>query len=286
MRFLKKNKAAALLMAIGMATGFLSACSLLPSYSVSENSEAAVKPIMEFTREDRRTTSDNAKTIDLALAGKELLITDAGDYLLSGEMNGSIHINAEEQIVHLFLSGINVKAVTSPAIHIESAGKVIITALPGSENTLADGSKYLGDVCDGCLFSMCDLTINGTGSLSVSGCYKDAIHTKDSLRITGVTLSVRAKDDGLHGNDGILIKGADVSVEAEKCGIRTTKSGKVRKGNIEIIDAKLSVIAGEHALNASRSIYMASSRAFLKGVMSNSKADGDICIEEGCLTNG
>ena len=52
------------------------------------------------------------------------------------------------------------------------------------------------------------------------------------------------------------------------------------------MDSKLSVIAGEHAINASRSIYMVSSKAFLKGVMSNSKARHDIYIEEGCLTNG
>ena len=286
MRFLKKNKAAALLAAMVFLTGCLSGCSFLPEESDAESGGTSVKPVIEMTREDLRTSSDNAKAIDLGTVGEELLITDAGDYRLSGELKGSVTIQAEEQIVHLFLGGVNIKSVTAPAINVESAGKVIITAEPGSENSLADGSKYISDLPDGCIFSMCDVTLNGSGSLSVSGYYKDAIHTKDFLKITGVTLFARAKDDGLHGNDGILINGADVSVEAEKNGIRTTKSGKVRKGNIEITDSKLSVIAGEHALNASRSIYMASSKAFLKGVMSNSKAEHDIYIEEGCLTNG
>ena len=286
MRFLKRIKPVALLMAAFVAAGALTGCSLFQSGTDAEKGENVVKPVIEMTREDRRTSSGSAKEIDLGAAGEELLITDAGDYRLRGEMNGSIHITAEEQIVHLFLNGVKVKSVTAPAIHIESAGKVVITVESGSENTLADGSKYISDVCDGCIFSMCDLTINGGGSLSVSGYYKDAIHTKDYLRISDVTLFARAKDDALHGNDGILICGADVSVEAEKCGIRTTKAGKVRKGNIEISDTKLSVIAGEHALNASRSIYMVSSRAFLKGVMSNTKAEHDIFIEEGCLTNG
>lgn len=285
MRFLKKNKAVFLAVVL-LAAGLLSGCSLFPDESGDESGRTAVKPVIELTREDKRTSSDSAKRIDLGSTGDELLITDAGDYRLSGEMKGSIHIKAEDQVVHLFLSGVNVKSVTAPAIHVESAGKVIITVEQGSENTLADGSKYISDVCDGCIFSMCDLTINGGGSLSVSGYYKDAIHTKDYLKVLGVTLFARAKDDGLHGNDGVLINGADVSLEVEQNGIRTTKSGKVRKGNIEIIDTKLSVIAGEHALNASRSIYMTSSKAFLKGVMSNSKAGFDIYIEEGCLTNG
>ena len=265
--------------------GSLSGCSLFPADSDTESGDNSVQPVIELTREDKRTTSADAKAINLATAGEELLITDAGDYRLSGQMNGTVHIKAEEQVVHLFLAGVNIKSVTAPAINVESAGKVVIAVEPGSENILADGSKYIGEVSDGCIFSMSDLTLNGSGSISVSGYYKDAIHTKDYLKILGVSLFARAKDDGLHGNDGVLISGADVSLEAEKNGVRTTKSGKVRKGNIEIADSKLSVIAGEHALNASRSIYMVSSKAFLKGVMSNSKAGREIYIEEGCLAN-
>lgn len=286
MRFLKRNSPAALFAAAIILSGSLCGCSLSPENSDAESGETTVKPVIGLTREDSRISPDNAKSIDLGSAGEELLITDAGDYRLSGTMNGTVHISAEEQVVHLFLNGVNIKSVTAPAINVESAGKVVITVEQGSENILADGSKYINGVPDGCIFSMSDLTINGSGSLSVSGYYKDAIHTKDYLKISGVKLSAKAKDDCLHGNDGILIKDADISLEAEKNGLRTTKSGKIRKGNIEIMDSKLSVIAGEHAINASRSIYMVSSKAFLKGVMSNSKAGHDIYIEEGCLTNG
>lgn len=286
MPFLKRSKTVAVIMALMMVCGTMSGCSLLPGGANVESSETNVTPVIEMTREDKRTSSQEAQSIDLGGAGEELLITDAGDYRLSGTMNGTIHIMAEEQVVHLFLSGVNVKSVTAPAIHVESAGKLIITAEAGSVNTFADGSKYINEDCDACIFSMSDITFNGSGVITVSGYCKDAIHSKDYLKITGVKLFARAKDDGLHGNDGILIDGADVSVEAEKNGIRTTKSGKILKGNIEITDSKISVIAGEHALNASRSIYMASSSAFLKGVMSNSKAGKEIYIEEGCLTNG
>ena len=291
MRFLKRNRAALLaaLTAFCLTTSLLTGCSLSAEESRKEKADgqvSQVSQVIQLTREDRRTSSDSAKSIDLSAAGDELLITEPGDYRLSGELNGSIHIAAEDQVVHLFLGGITVKSTTAPAINVESAGKVIITVEPGSENTLSDGSKYISDICDACIFSRCDLTFNGSGSLSVSGYCKDAIHTKDYLKIIGVKLFTRAKDDRLHGNDGILIDGADLTIEAEKNGIRTTKANKSYKGNIEITGSVLSVIAGEHALNAARSIYMASSRAMLKGVMSNSKAEHEIFIEEGCLVNG
>lgn len=288
MPFLKRNRTAVfpLLLTVLLITCSLAGCSVLSPDSRKDSGETTVTPVIGMTREDRRTSSDSAKQIDLHTAGEELLITVGGDYRLSGEMNGTVHIAAEDQVVHLFLSGVSIRSVTAPAINVESAGKVIITVETGNDNTLADGSKYISDLPDACIFSMCDLTINGSGSLSVSGYYKDAIHSKDFLRILGAKLFARAKDDGLHGNDGVLINGADISLEAEKNGIRTTKAAKARKGNIEITGATLSVIAGEHALNAARSIYMTSSSAFLKGVMSNSKSEHGCYIEEGCLTNG
>ena len=272
-------------MALLVAIGTLSGCDGAPENDGGDHS-SDLKPVMELTREDRRVTSDNAKEISLDAAAEEVLITDGGDYRLRGHLNGTVRIRAEDQIVHLFFGGVEIQSVTAPAVDVESAGKVVITVEPGSVNSLSDGSKYLGDGSDACLFSACDLTVNGSGSLSVSGYCKDAVHSRDYLKIAGVTLFVRARDDGLHGNDGVLITQADVSVEAEKNGVRATKTGKPLKGRIEITGTKLSVIAGEHALNASRSIYMDSSRAFLKGVMSNTKADGEIYIAEGCLTNG
>ena len=137
MRFLTRNKAALLAAAV-LLSGLLSGCSLFDAAddSGAESGKNSVTPMIWLTREDRRTSSDSAKSVDLGSAGEELLITDAGDYRLSGEMKGSIHIAAEDQVVHLFLSGVNVKSVTAPAIHVESAGKVIITVEKDSENIL------------------------------------------------------------------------------------------------------------------------------------------------------
>ncbi len=174
MRFLKKNKAAAVIMAAILSSCVISGCTVSPENTGAESSGGTVIPVMEMTREDKRTSSGSVNSIDLGQTGEELLITDAGDYRLSGELHGSIRIRAEEQIVHLFLNGVNVTSVTAPAINVESAGKVIITAESGTENTLTDGSKYISDDCDACIFSMSDITINGSGSLTVSGYYKDA----------------------------------------------------------------------------------------------------------------
>ena len=75
MRFLKRNKAAAFLMALLVAIGTLSGCDGAPENDGGDHS-SDLKPVMELTREDRRVTSDNAKEISLDAAAEEVLITD------------------------------------------------------------------------------------------------------------------------------------------------------------------------------------------------------------------
>ena len=280
----KQNRLLCALLAVLMA-GLLSSCTGIGGTEKDSRETQSPQPIYTLTREDKRTDPKNADDIRLDSVGKELLITDAGDYLLSGSLSGSIHIKAEEQVVHLFLQNVSVKSTTAPALYVESAGKVIVTVCEGTSNSLIDGSKYIDRQPDGCIFSMCDLTVNGTGKLTVSGYYKDAVHTKDFLKIIDAELSVLAKSDGLHGNDGIMIIGANIAVEAENNGLRTTKTGKETKGSIEIADTSLSVIAGENAVSASRNITIVSSGIFVKGIQSNFKANGEIYIEEGSLRN-
>lgn len=281
MRYLKKNKVLGILLVL-LLSGMLTACQS-PDSTNADGS--AVRPLYSLTREDSRTQPRSPTDISLGDVREELLITDAGDYVLSGRLSGGVHVNAEDQVVHLFLNGVEIKAVKGPAIYVESAGKVIVTVCAGTENELSDGGSHATKDTDACFFSMNDLTVNGTGQLKISGFYKDAVHTKDHLKIADVQLTVQSKSDGLHGNDGILITGAKVAVESESSGIRTTKSGKAKKGNVEITDSELSVIAGEYGICSERNVYMAGSSAFVKGILENIHAEGEINIEEGCLRN-
>lgn len=268
-----------------LVIGMLSACNGNTDEKKEESEPSVVQPIYELTREDSRTDTNKYTTVNLNAVRDKLLITDAGDYMLSGTLSGQIHVKAEEQVVHIFLNNVSVKSATGPALYVESAGKVVLTVCDGTENVFSDGSNYIDDSVDACIYSMNDITINGSGKMVISGYYKDAVHTKDYLKIANAKLSIQSKDDGLHGNDGIMITNANLVVESEGNGIRTTKIGKEWKGNIEISNSTVSVIAGNHAVASSRNIYIASSEAFIKGIISNFKANGEIYIEEGCLSN-
>ncbi len=62
------------------------------------------------------------------------------------------------------------------------------------------------------LYSKDDLTINGSGILTVNGNYEDGIKANDIFRMTGGTLRVMAADDGINVNDYIAAAGAVIEV--------------------------------------------------------------------------
>ncbi len=240
---------------------------------------------LALTREDQNTQADRPTQIRLEESGGACLIEDAGAYLLSGELDGTLRVNAKGSTVHLFFDGVNIHSGSGPAVLVEDAGKVIITLVDGSENTISDSGKYSGmEDTESCIYSTADLTINGPGKLQVYGYYKDAIRTKDVLKITDGTIRIQCKRTGLHGNDGVNISGGQIFIESEKNGVKTTRSGADGRGCLMISGGEISVVAGRYALVTEEAdLYILNAAVQLNGVISNYDIHGKRMIQEGCV---
>ena len=69
-------------------------------------------------------------------------------------------------------------------IYSLQADKVFITLAEGSENTLANGGEFVAideNNIDGVIFSKTDLTLNGSGSLSIASPAGHGVVSKDDL---------------------------------------------------------------------------------------------------------
>lgn len=240
---------------------------------------------LALTHEDQSTQAEAPATLALDEYEDECAITDAGEYLLSGELDGTLRINAKGSTVHLYLDGVTIESPKGPAIFVEAAGKVIITLTDGSENNISDSGNYAGtEDAEACIYSTSDLTINGSGALTVHGFYKDAIRSKDVLKITDGTIRIQCKRTGLHGNDGVNISGGQVFIESEKNGVKTTRSGENGKGCLMISGGEVSIVAGRYALvTEEASLYIFDSTVMLNGVVNDYDIRGKRMIEEGCV---
>ena len=102
------------------------------------------------------------------LNGGTLTITGEGVYVLNGDFVMQIAVNAGDKAkVQIVLNGADIASPTGPAILVESADKVFITAAEGTQNRLADTAERSDVTLDAAVFSRADLCLNGTGALTV-----------------------------------------------------------------------------------------------------------------------
>lgn len=179
--------------------------------------------------------------------GSVVTITDEGVYVVSGELsNGRLVVDAgKKKDIRIILNGAKITCDDNAPLYIKQADKVIITLDENSENVLTDGASYLNDEddsnVDGALFSRSDLTINGSGKLTVNANYKHGIVCKDDLVVAGGDYNLSAKSGGIYGKDSLRIKNGNFEINAGSNGIKSTNSDENEKGYIYIKDGNFNI---------------------------------------------
>lgn len=210
---------------------------------------------MDFTFTDRDKTGDYDATNVRSVSG-DYRITAAGTYVLSGTIKDTIVTVAagDNDKVQIVLDNAVITNANGPAIYIQSADKVFITCKEGTTNTVSDGASYTltdgSTTIDAAIFSRADLTINGTGTLNVTGNDKHAIVSKDDLIVTAVTMQISAQKVGLNGKDCVKISDANLEITAGSDGIRSDNAEDADRGYVYIEDGTLTIMAGNDGIQA------------------------------------
>lgn len=208
----------------------------------------------EFSNKDTTYNYDESEAKTIADSEKAVKITAEGTYVVSGE-HESITVSAPDTAkVHIILKNATVSNTSGPAIYIESADKVLITAYKGTTNTLSDGTSYTGDFkdtnVDGTIFSKTDLTLNGEGTLNITGNCKCGAVSKDDLIICGLNLTVKSTGCSLEGKDCVKIKDAAITVSSGGDGIRSANTEKANKGFVYIETGNIDITSGNDGIQA------------------------------------
>lgn len=189
---------------------------------------------------------DGAQTIRLD-GQTAVSITEAGTYVLSGAMNGSVTVSVgDSDKVQLVLDGVEITA-DGAAIHVENADKTFITLAAGSQNTLTAAGFEEGSEIDAAIFSRDDITLNGAGSLTIVSAGHGVVG-KDDLKITGGAYDITAEGRGIDANDSIRIYDGQITVVSGKDAIRA-KSDEADKGYLLVAGGVFRLTAGGGAAN-------------------------------------
>lgn len=189
------------------------------------------------------------------ISGSTVTLIGEGTYILSGTLSdGMIVVNAgASDKLHLILNGVTVTSTSSAALYILEADKVFVTLAEGTANTLANGGSFTAideNSIDGAVFSKQDLTLNGSGSLTVSSPAGHGIVCKDDLVITSGSYTVQSSSHGIDANDSVRISGADITIDAGKDGIHAENNDDTSLGFVYITSGGLNIEAEGDGISA------------------------------------
>ena len=155
-------------------------------------------------------------------SGSTVTITSKGVYRVTGAAeNVTILIDDESESgnVYLVLDNVTMTNDAAPCICVSACDKLIIQCVGANSLTATHTAGDYGAA----IYASDDLTINGSGSLSVTAA-QDGIICKDDLKITGAAMTIAAGEAGIDANDSVRIGGGSVSITAAKDGIHVENS--------------------------------------------------------------
>lgn len=273
MKILDTKKLAAITAAFFITVTAFSGCSesANSSKTTSSVSQAAKSDIdASIAAEDIDVGYDEESSVGIRFAdgsaaidgegataeGETVTISQAGTYILSGTAtNGRIIVSADKTAeIKLIFNGVDITCADNAPLLVSKAKKVYIVLEDGTENVLTDSASYsLGEDdsnTDGAIFSKADLTINGSGTLTVNANYKHGIVSKDDLVITDGNINVTSASTAIEGKDSVKISGGTFNISAGTNGIKSTNTEASDKGFISVTGGSFTVVANNDAFEA------------------------------------
>ena len=196
-----------------------------------------------------------------------LTISKGGSYSLKGKLlNGRIVVDTKEpgESVMLYLNGVNISfSGGSPLYITKSVREAKLILFEDSKNEITDYSEAPDESEDqtqsGFPTAVCsrsDLTVAGTGSLTIKAKHGRGIFSSDNLCIENGNLSIESADDAVCGKNSLTVTGGSVNAVCGGSGLRTAASGlgkgllAVSGGSIRV-ESKLDCIQSSSGVTVS-----------------------------------
>ena len=263
---------------------------------VSENSG---DPVISFANGSVTIANDNGC---ITQSEKTITLTCEGNYQLTGKSSDNqVIVNAgSSDKVYLYLNGLQLASATDAPIYVQNASKTFLMLVDGTTNSLEDASKRTQtytkangsvDTTNATVYAKDDLTIKGSGKLTVTGNYNNGIHCSDDLRIRDLPdITVKAKNHAIKGKGSVNIEGGYFDLTATNGdGIKSDEgddAGAVteNKGVVSITGGEFKITAGDDGIQAYNYVLIADSTS-TPLITINSKGKG-IATDNRLYVNG
>ena len=248
---------------------------------------------LTFSGTDVTIANDNGC---LEKAAGVVTVKCSGNYYLTGSATEyQVVVNTpatDTGKVDLFLNGVSLKSSDAP-IYVQNAEKAELHLVKGTTNTLEDGATRTktytvnnkADTTKAAIYAKDDLSIKGSGSLTVKANYNNGIHTSNDLKIkksTG-TLNVTAANCGIKGKASLTINGGNVTVTASKGdGIKSDEDDAAAlaqgKGLVKIAGGNITITSAFDGISANNKVLITKGETTEEPTIKITSGGGQTCL--------
>lgn len=247
-----------------------------PETVLSENAALASKESLDVANQLFRDTEKawrNKSTKDIELIDNSSIahssgvqisdnyirISSPGIYRLKGSLTeGQVSVDCKGNVA-LILDDVNVTNSSDAAISVTDAEHLLIYLPDGSQSNISSGkqreiissnaNKDIDYASGAAIYSKDNLSIAGSGKLSVSGYINNGIATTDHLIIISGDIDISAVNNGLKGNDLVSITGGNISILSGGDGIQSDRDLSISGGKLDITAGDTSTVSLEESDN-------------------------------------
>ncbi len=144
----------------------------------------------------------------LSAQNGRLLISEAGEYTLTGSVKGTVWVDPGQGNVTLILDDIAIDGGNGAGIVAASGESLTIRLADGSQNTVTGGAD---SAYPAAIYTAVDTAFEGSGSLTVIGNYRMGIYGKGAnLTFSSGSYAIQAVTDSVYTSATLTISGANV----------------------------------------------------------------------------
>lgn len=216
---------------------------------LSENDSINV----EYSSFDLDFSYDNAKTVNLNEL-ENLEITEGGNYILTGTLNGNVIVNTTEK-VKIVLD--NATIIGENPVNIVNSDKVMFIIKDNTQNVIKDTRVATNneDASGAAIDSESSLVFYGSGDLTIKTSYNNAINSEKNIKfINCENINIVAQNTGIKADTYIVVESSTLTINSSGDGLKTTDTD-IEKGYIYINCSNLDITSNQDGINASNNFY-------------------------------
>lgn len=200
------------------------------------------------------TFNDNTITVDgdgATVADNTVTITSTGTFSLSGTLtDGQVIVDTQDTgAVSLVLDGVDISSSVNAPIYVRSAESAALVLAERTENVISSSAASSDDADFNAVIYSTDLSIEGSGSLTVDAGELDAFVGMNLTINENPIITIEGAGDAFNFDNDAIVNGGTITADVDGKGFNILYNLTINDGTITLLNSDEGLEAGFITIN-------------------------------------